>query len=571
MSNCRSLLAVLAVFWAFATPAEGPPPVFAPDGMVVSDSVYASEAGVEMLRLGGNAFDAAAATGFAMTVAYPLAGPLGGGGFMVAWTAEGEAISLDFRETAPAGAHRDMFLDEQGEVIPGASLETAQASGVPGSADGLLRIWEERGSGRISREQLLAPAIRLAAEGFELNWVQASRLNDYREKFAAHPATSAVLIRADGRAWKAGDRLVQRDLAEVLRRVAQRGRDGFYAGETAHAIAEYMEQSGGLIGLEDLEGYRSKWRVPVSGTFHGYRVLSMGPPSSGGFLIIQMLNMLEPHNLAELGRGSSAYFHLLTEAERRAYADRALHLGDPDHWDVPLAGLLSKDYALARAANIDPDRATKSAAVAAGDPAEYEISETGHFSVADAQGNAVAVTVTINAAYGSGHVVPGTGILLNNEMDDFSAKPGVPNLYGVVGGEANAIAPGKRMLSSMSPTIVVEDGRPRFVLGSPGGSSIPTTVLQVFLNAAVFDLDISDAVAAPRAHSQWKPDAIMVERGAPAADVVDGLRRRGHTVVPYPGGETIGQANCIEIRGDGFYGAPDPRSDNAAAGLTIDR
>lgn len=568
MLNNRISIAFITCFLGpLAAIAQGPPPVFAEHGMVVSDSLHASQAGVEILRSGGNAFDAAAATGFAMTVTYPYAAPLGGGGFMVAWTADGDAISLDFRETAPAAAHRDMFLDPEGNVIDGASLDTALASGVPGSVDGLLRMWQERGSGAISREQLLEPAIRLAEDGFALGHEQAQRFNKYRDKLSRLPATASIFIHPEGRPWKAGDRFRQPDLAAALRRIAAHGRDGFYAGETATAITRYMRDNRGMITEADLAQYRSTWREPVEGVFQTYRIVSMGPPSSGGFLIIQMLNMLEAHDLTGLGRGSSAYIHLLTEVQRRAYADRATHLGDPDFWDVPLTGLLSKPYARDRAASIDPDAATPSAEVSAGNPREFESAETGHYSIADRFGNAVAVTVTINAHYGSGHVVPGTGILLNNEMDDFSAKPGVPNLYGVIGGEANAIAPHKRMLSSMSPTLVIQNDRPRFILGSPGGATIPTTVLQVFLNAAIFDMNISDAVAAPRHHAQWLPDVIMFESGSLPNDVIEALHRRGHHVMAYPGSR-IGQANCIEIRDDGFYGAPDPRSDNAAVGLT---
>ncbi|MCH8205032.1 MAG: gamma-glutamyltransferase [Candidatus Hydrogenedentes bacterium] len=543
---------------------EIPEPVEAEHGMVVSASARACDAGVVIMRAGGNAFDAAAATGFVLAVTFPQAGNLGGGGFMVARTADGRNLSLDFRETAPGRAHRDMYLNDEGDVIEGLSLRSPLASGVPGSVDGLLTLWERDGSGNITREELLAPAIRLAAQGFPLSRELAQSLNAYARAFEKDPGASKIFIREDARPWREGDVLVQTDLARTLRRIAAEGRTGFYEGAVADLIAKQQAGSGGLISRNDLETYASVYRDPIVGTFRNYEIVSMGPPSSGGVLLIQMLNMLDGRLLAEFSPGSKTYAHLLTEVQRRAYADRAQHLGDPDYWEVPVAELTSKRYAKERAKSIDKDRATPSADVSAGLKFARESLETTHYSVVDAQRNAVAVTVTLNGLFGSGIVIDGAGFLMNNEMDDFSAKPGVPNLYGVVGGDANAIEAGKRMLSSMTPTIIVQNGRPVMVLGSPGGPTIITTVLQVFLNVAVHGMNIQEAVSAPRHHSQWLPDRIVREEGAFTNDVIDKLKAMGHAVPDSTA--TIGAANSLYMDEQGVYGAPDPRRQNAAAG-----
>ncbi len=543
---------------------EIPDPVMAERGMVVSASAPACDAGVAIMRAGGNAFDAAAATGFVLAVTFPQAGNLGGGGFMVARTADGRNLSLDFRERAPARAHRDMYLDDEGEVVQGLSLRSPLASGVPGSVDGLLTLWERDGSGKISREELVAPAIRLAAEGFPLSHELAQSLNLYATAFKEDPGASKVFLRNDARPWREGDVLVQEDLARTLRRIAQEGRAGFYEGAVAELIVKQQADSGGFITRDDLENYTSVYRDPVVGTFRDYEIVSMGPPSSGGVLLIQMLNMLEGRPLSEFTRGSKAYGHLLTEVQRRAFADRAQHLGDPDYWEVPVAELTSKRYAKERAKSIDKDRATRSANVSAGLTISKESLETTHYSVVDSQRNAVAVTVTLNGLFGSGIVIDGAGFLMNNEMDDFSVKPGVPNIYGVVGGDANAIKPGKRMLSSMTPTVIVQHGSPVMVLGSPGGPTIITTVLQVFLNVAVHGMNIQEAVSAPRHHSQWLPDRIVHEEGAFTNDAVDKLKAMGHTVPDSTA--TIRAANCVYINGRGVYGAPDLRRQSAAVG-----
>ncbi|NOZ03769.1 MAG: gamma-glutamyltransferase [FCB group bacterium] len=533
--------------------------------MVVSGNRWASEAGIEILKKGGNAVDAAAAIGFALAVTYPQAGNIGGGGFMVAYTAEGKPFTLDFREKAPEAAYRDMYLDENGNVIENLSLYSPLAVGVPGSVDGLLKAWRDYGSGKISRREILAPAIRLAARGFPITHRFAELLNDRREFFERDDGARSIFIRPDGRPWKAGDRLVQKDLARTLKRISRLGRDGFYTGKIAQLIEKEMREGNGLITTRDLARYESKYRPPVTGTFRDLEILSMGPPSSGGALLVQMLNMLEYFELDTLGWNSADYIHLLTEVERRAYADRAEHMGDPDYWDVPLEMLTSKTYAKNRVQNISFSRATPSSEIFAGDPTAYEGRETTHYSVADQFGNAVSVTTTLNTSFGCGIVVEGAGFFLNNEMDDFSAKPGIPNVFGLVGKEANAIQPGKRPLSSMSPTIVLKNGAPFMIIGSPGGATIITTVLQCILNVEIHQMNIQEAVAAPRVHSQWLPDVIMTEPRSISRDSERILNNRGHITVPYRWGY-IGQANGILIGEDGFYGGADPRGENVAAG-----
>lgn len=558
---------VPVLFALLASPlarAASPAPVYAQEALVVSASPLASEAGAEVMRQGGNAFDAAAAVGFVLAVTWPEAGNLGGGGFLVSVTADGTALTLDFREKAPSHAGKNLFLDEDGEVIRDVSLHSPLASGVPGSVDGLLRIWRDHGSGRVSRRELLAPAIRLARDGFIISRELAQTLNAKRELFANNAAAARIFVREDGRPWQAGDLLVQPELATTLSRIARSGREGFYEGPVADLIALQQAATGGLITRDDLASYESKYRDPVRGSYQDYEIVSMGPPSSGGVLVVQMLNMLAAFPVEELGWGSSRYVHLLTEIERRAYADRAEYLGDSDFFPVPVETLTSPGYAADRAATISMERATPSDEVSAGSIEIHESPQTTHYSIVDAEGNAVGVTTTLNASFGSGIVIDGAGFFMNNEMDDFVAKPGVPNLYGLVGGEANAIAPGKRMLSSMSPTVVTRDGKPAMVLGSPGGSTIITTVMQVFLNVAVHDMDIQEAVNAPRHHHQWLPDRIMYEERAFPADVREALEAMGHTLADAP--RTIGAANCIRIGEDGLYGAPDPRRQSAAAG-----
>ncbi len=540
-------------------------PVYAENGLVVSASELASKVGVEIMKNGGNAIDAAVATGFALAVTYPQAGNLGGGGFLVARLESGETFTLDFREVAPTTAHRDMYLDENKEVIRGMSLYSPLAVGVPGTVDGLLRVFQDHGSGNISLRQALAPAIRLARGGFPISHDFANHLNMYKGLFFYNEGATETFVKKDSSNWLHDDILYQRDLAKTLTRIAQKGRDGFYSGKTAELIVQEMQNGNGLITYDDLTNYHSVYRDPVKGQFRDLDVISMGPPSSGGLLLIHMLNMLETFPLDSLSWNSSAYVHLLTEVERRAYADRAEHLGDPEFWTNPYAMFLSEDYAAERASTISMESATSSSELFPGDPAPYESRETTHYSVADKDGNCVSVTITLNTSYGSGIVVNGAGFFLNNEMDDFSTKPGTANFFGLIGNDANAIQAGKRPLSSMTPTLVLKNGQPILVIGSPGGSTIITTVLQVILNTTVYGMNIEDAVTASRVHSQWLPDQITVEPFSLSADVQQALTEMGHQIKPYRWGK-IGHANGIQIHETRLYGGADPRGNNSAVG-----
>ncbi len=538
-------------------------PYFAKNGMVVSASQLASEVGIEIMKSGGNAIEAAVATGFALAVTYPQAGNIGGGGFLVAHLADGRNITIDFRETAPSAAHKDMYLDKSGEVINDMSLYTHNAVGVPGSVAGLLTALHYYGSGNISLKQLIKPAITLAKNGFSISNRFAKSLNNRQSLFEKDNGTSKIFIRNDRNPWKEGDLLIQKDLAKTLQRIVKYDIDGFYKGKTAELIVEEMKEGNGLITLKDLELYSPKLREPINGTYKNYDIVSMGPPSSGGILLVQMLNMLENYALDSLEFNSADYIHLLTEIERRAYADRAEHLGDSDYWEVPIEMLTSKDYARERIENISMQKATPSTKIYAGDPLAYESLETTHYSVIDKDGNAVSVSTTLNTSFGAGILVDGAGFFLNNEMDDFSAKPGAPNVFGLVGNKANAIFPYKRPLSSMTPTIVLKNNKPFIIIGSPGGSRIITTVLQVILNVIEYDMDIYRAVSAPRVHSQWLPDVIMAEPKAISDSVQNELKFRGHKIKPR---DYIGSANGILIKENGYYGGPDPRAENSAVG-----
>ena len=533
-------------------------------GMVASRSAIASEVGASILRQGGTAVDAAVATGFALAVTHPSAGNIGGGGFMVIRLADGRIVANDHRETAPRQASRNMFLDENGEVIDGLSTASHLAVGVPGSVDGLLTVLAAHGT--LSRQQVIAPAIRLAREGFPLPADLAAQFQRQRKAFERYPASVAKFAKPDGSAFQAGDRFRQPDLAATLGRIAEHGRDGFYLGETADLIVAEMARGGGIISHEDLKQYRSAWRQPVHGSYRGYQIVSMPPPSSGGILLVQMLNMLETRNLAELGAGTPAISHLMIEAERRAYADRAEHLGDPDFYDVPAALLTDKAYAKQRLADFDPKAASLSEDIGAGERWPAESPETTHVSVMDAAGNAVAYTTTLNLGYGAKIVVTGAGFLLNNEMDDFSSKADTPNAFGLLGREANAIAPGKRMLSSMTPTIVLRDGSPFLVTGSPGGSTIITTVLQVVVNVLDHQMDLGDAVAAPRLHHQWQPNRVVYEAGALLPEALAGLKERGHVNLVEIGFR-LGDANSVMRLGDELLGVADPRNAGGAVGF----
>jgi len=561
--ECKKIFWAIVILCLIQYPRAEPE--YAKNGMVVSASRLASDAGVNILKKGGNAIDAAVATGFTLAVTHPQAGNIGGGGFLVAHMAYGESFSLDFREMAPSMAHRDMYLDDSSNVVPGLSLYSHLAAGTPGSVDGLLKIWRDHGSGNISLRQLLLPAIQLAERGFSISYGFARVLNVFHDFFINDDGAKAVFIKKNGEPWRAGDKLVQRDLARTLKLISRKGRAGFYEGKTAQLIKREMAEGNGFITKDDLDNYRSVYRTVVTGNFKDLDIISMGPPSSGGVLLIQMLNMLEQYPLDTLGWNSSDYIHLLTEIERRAYADRAEHMGDSDFWEVPVSMLVSKEYAFERIQNISMEKATKSSVVKAGDPLAYESRETTHYSVIDKNGNAVSVTTTLNTGFGCGVLVEGAGFFLNNEMDDFSAKPGTPNIFGLIGNEANAIQPYKRPLSSMTPTIVLKNGEPFLIIGTPGGSTIITTVMQIILNVAIHGMDIQEAVSVPRVHSQWLPDAIIVEQRSLSKDVEQNLINRGHTIQPYRW-STIGQANGIMIGEKGFYGGADPRGENATEG-----
>jgi gamma-glutamyltranspeptidase/glutathione hydrolase len=534
-------------------------------GVVTSRSALASEVGVDIMMAGGNAIDAAVATGFALAVTYPSAGNVGGGGFAVIRLADGTVRTLDSRERAPAAAHRDMFLDEDGNVIPGLSTQTRAASGVPGTVDGLLTLLDTYGT--MSRQQVLAPAIRLAEEGFPLTEDLARQFARVLDAMREHPASMAKFSK-NGAPYQTGDLWKQPDLARTLKLIAEKGRDGFYKGETAAKIAAEMEKGLGLITEEDLANYRSVWREPVTGDYRGYEIWGMPPPSSGGALIVQMLNMIEPFDLRGMGWGSPGAIHLMVEAERRAYADRAQHLGDPDYHEVPLAMLTSEEYGRQRFSDFNPKRASESSEIGAGNWPE-ESPQTTHFSVLDKSGIGVSLTTTLNSSYGNKIVVEGTGILLNNEMDDFAAKRDVANQFGLLGREANAIEPGKRMLSSMSPTIVTKDGKPFLLTGSPGGSTIITTTLQVIVNVIDHQMPIDEAVAAPRFHHQWMPDAIWHGPGGIPESTLPVLKKMGHDNISerFRGG--IGDANSIlfDAKSGKIYGMKDPRSPGGAVGF----
>ena len=564
--NLRTVLLAGAAFVSQAVVAASPEAVYARDGVVASRSPEASQVGADILRAGGNAVDAAVAVGFALAVAYPSAGNLGGGGFMVVRLADGTVITNDHRETAPSAATRDMYLDADGNVIDDLSRHSHLAVGVPGTVAGLIDVLERYGSLPLAR--VIDPAIRLAQQGFELNHDLAQQFARRREQFAKHPATLAAFTRNDGTPLVAGDRFRQPDLAGTLKRIRRQGKDGFYRGKTADLLVAEMVRGDGLITHDDLAGYRSIWREAITGKYRGHEIISMPPPSSGGVLLIQMLNMLEAFDLAGHGYGSAAATHLIIEAERRAYADRAEHLGDPDFFPVPVAELTSKTYAERRFADFDPERASVSANIFAGSFPE-ESPDTTHASILDGDGNAVAYTTTLNLSYGAKIVAAGTGMLLNNEMDDFSAKRDTPNAFGLIGRVANAIEPGKRMLSSMTPTIVVKDGKPVLVTGSPGGSTIITTTLQVVINTIDHGMSLGDAVGKPRFHHQWQPDRVIYEPHGFSPDTLRALKALGHeNIGVLPWGRGIGDANSVGwIGSEEQRGIADPRNRGAAVGV----
>ena len=536
-------------------------PVTARQGMVATSHTLATEVALQVLKDGGNAVDAAVTAGFALAVTQPRSGNIGGGGFMLIAKGDGsEPEAIDYREKAPAAATETMFQDASGEVVQNRSRFTHLAAGVPGTVAGLALALERHGT--ISLAQALAPAIKLARDGFIVPSRFTEGLGQARERLQRWPASLATFYKADGSAWQPGERFRQPELAATLQRIADQGVDGFYEGKTAQLIADEMARNGGLITLQDLKSYEPVVRQPVHGRYRGYDVYSMSPPSSGGTHIVQILNILEGFPIRESGHNSANTIHLMAEAMKLAYADRSKYLGDTDYVTVPLAGLTSKAYANELRKTIDADRARPASEIDAGKPAAYESPETTHFSVVDKWGNAVSNTYTINFSYGSGITVQGAGFLLNNEMDDFSAKPGVPNAYGLIGGEANKVEPGKRMLSSMSPTIVRKDGENFLVTGSPGGSRIITTTLQVIMNVIDHGMNIQTAVAAPRIHHQWLPDELRIEQGI-SPDTIALLEARGHHVVT---NSAMGAIQSIMIGEDGtLFGGADPRRSTSSA------
>jgi gamma-glutamyltranspeptidase / glutathione hydrolase len=535
-------------------------PTIGTNGMVVSQRELASKIGADILKKGGNAVDAAVATAFALAVVLPRAGNLGGGGFMLVYLAkEDKTIAIDYREKAPLRATRDLFLDSAGNYDKTKARFSLLSAGVPGTVAGLSHALEKYGT--MSWSEVITPALNLAKNGFEVTHDIENVLTLYKKRLTSNLAASKAYYKKDNVPYRAGEVLKLPDLAWSLQQLKSYGPKAFYQGKIAQKIVDEMEKNGGIISLEDLDNYHVSEREPLTGTYNGFNITSMPPSSSGGVHLIQMLNILESFSLKEMGFGSANYIHLLSEVMKRAYADRSLFLGDLDFTEVPLIGLTNKDYAKSISKIISLEKATNSVEVLVGDPLPYESPDTTHFSVMDKMGNAVSNTYTLNFSYGSGIVIPGTGFFMNNEMDDFSSKPGTPNAFGLIGAEANSIAPSKRPLSSMTPTIIFKDGQPYAILGSPGGSRIITTVLQVVLNLIEFKMNIAQAVASPRIHHQWLPDVLLMESGF-SQDTLNILEQKGHKLRE---DRTMGSVQAILKEGSYFYGAADPRRPGAAA------
>ncbi|MCS7012067.1 MAG: gamma-glutamyltransferase [Chloroherpetonaceae bacterium] len=568
----KALFSLLAVVLSVQSEAEllaQMRPVSTRKAMVVSAQKLASEAGVAMLRKGGNAIDAAVATELALAVVHPVAGNLGGGGFMLIRLANGEVYALDYREKAPLKATRTMYLDSLGNPSLDRSKIGHLAVGVPGTVAGIIEA--HRRFGRLPFKTVIQPAIELAEKGYPLTRYKAEMLNRFAPLFARYAGSRKYFTKGDtSQKWQEGDLFVQKDLAETLKRIRDKGRDGFYKGKTAELIIAEMKRGGGLITQEDLDKYEAKWREPIKGSYRGYEIYSMPPPSAGGIGLVQLLSLVEPYNLKEMGFQSSETIHLFAEAMRRVYADRLL-LGDPDFVKMPVQELLSKAYLKERWKSFSPDTVTPSTMISSGKPLAIESMETTHYSVVDAEGNAVATTTTLNGAFGSFVAVEGAGFLLNNEMDDFSLKPGMQNpgllgYAGLMGSEANAIMPEKRMLSSMSPTILTKNGKLFMVIGTPGGATIITQVFQVITNVIDFGMNIQEAVSAKRIHHQWLPDELRYEKDALRKDVIRALERRGWKLRELP--SYYGAADGILVGDDGWlYGGADPRNEDAAVGF----
>jgi gamma-glutamyltranspeptidase / glutathione hydrolase len=531
------------------------------NGMVVSAHIESSRIGVNILQKGGNAVDAAVATGLALAVCYPEAGNIGGGGFMVIRTADGRLDAIDFREKAPLKASRNMYLNSKGDVVEGLSTETHLASGVPGTVEGIIEAHKKYG--KLPFKDVIEPAIDLAEKGYSLSKNQANSLNSGRKDFIARNIKWPAFVKDS--LWKEGDILKQPELAATLKLIRDNGREGFYAGLTAELIIKEMNRGNGIVSDQDLKEYRSVWRAPLVRDYRGYKIISVAPPSSGGVILMQLLGMSEKYPLKEWGFHSVNSIHMMIEAERRSFADRAEFLGDPDFVSIPVPELLNPKYLSNRMKSFNSAKASLSSEIGHGSPEGYSSEETTHFSVVDGMGNAVSVTTTLNGTFGSCIVVDGAGFLLNNEMDDFSSKPGFPNMYGLVGGEANSIKSGKRILSSMTPAIVEKDGKLFMVLGSPGGSTIPTSVYQVIINTIDFGMNISDAVSSGRFHNQWLPDETVFERNSVDSLTISRLASMGHKISFR---SAIGRVNAIMLMPDGtFASGADPRGKNVAAGF----
>ena len=529
--------------------------------MVVSAREEASQIGLEILKKGGNAFDAMMATEMALAVAFPFAGNLGGGGFMVYRMADGSVGSIDYREKAPQAASKDMYLDDKGDVIPDLSTKGALASGVPGTIAGIFEAQAK--FGKLKPAEILQPVIDLARNGFVVTKAQAERLKRNREVFVEVNGPETFFAKE----IKEGDTLKIPVLAATLERIAKNGRDEFYKGETAKILARHMQEKGGIITEADLAAYEAAWRDPIVFPYRDLKIISMAPPSSGGITLAQILSMLEQHDLKKLGHHSPEYIQLLVEAERRAYADRNFYLGDPDFVKIPVDQLIEKEYLKSRMSNFSFEKATKSEEISEGKIAFAESMETTHYSIVDAEGNAVSVTTTLNGAYGSKVYIDELGFFMNNEMDDFSAKPGIPNMFGLIGAEANSIAPGKRMLSSMTPTIVEKEGKLWMVVGTPGGSTIITSVLQTILNVAEFNMGMQQAVESPRFHHQWLPDLVNFEPNSFDSTLISTLKSRGY-LINEKNSPIIGKVDAILVLPDGkLEGGADPRGDDNAAGF----